>query len=443
MALPGGRLTRAALALLVCGISACGDSSGGSSSELIVEPQDETRTVGVNVAYGAVALTPLGSGDFLLVRTETEDDNPTDEDTGQQSIVTERFDADLASIGEGSVDAGPSPHFLSWVSACSSNGKIAASWTDFTPHKQLPFGITLDTQNVEAVRLDDDSNPLGSFTVNENLIGEQRQSHIACLSDGSLAITWTSQCIAVNRLGDISFALFTPEECNTEPVNGAYLQRFDANGDPEGPMQLVAGANQSDWSSSEPAIASLPHGRVLVVTGNLARVYDENGTTNDETAIPSGSYAPLLSCSHDRCTILTSGLSGPITATVVDPDDLSDAVEIEVKAPVVEIDEPEHTVTVEPQRPNLACDAAGTCLITWRLARESWFTDYGNTEELGIYAVAIDARSGRLGFEQLLVAAPLIGFNESTTVTTAVSDGKFVTARNTDGVVILDRVDVR
>jgi len=435
----GGRLKRWALSLALCTLGGCGDSGGGGggSTGLVVELLPETSTVGTNVTDDATALAALQDGDFLLLRAETDDPTPgNDEVADNYWIAAARFDRNLAPIGDESVIAGPSNQLHRWASACSSDGSIAVTWTDMTPFGQLPSGITLDTLNAFGTHLDGDLQPIAPSIISENTIGEQWLSHVACHPDESFVVAWLNRCGAVERRGN-TYIFFTPEECDSEPADGAYLQRFDRDDEPVGPMQQVAGGDYTQ----EPAIASLPDNRVLVVTDTLARIYDGIGDTEAETTITSGQRPPLAACTTDTCVVVTSSYSGPLIATLLDPDNLSDAVEVEVKASSFEVIDFDHDVTVFPDDATLACDSAGTCLITWRLVRESRDYDAIYHEELGIYAVALDADSGETGGEQVLIDAADLFSYESPLKTVAIGKGKFVSARN-NGEVVLNRIDV-
>jgi hypothetical protein len=75
--------------------------------------------------------------------------------------------------------------------------------------------------------------------------------------------------------------------------------------------------------------------------------------------------------------------------------------------------------------------------------REIYYSDTQESEELGMYAAALDSRSGKFGLEAELLDAASVAFNDTGPISVAVGDGEFVTARVTTGTVVLGRVNVR
>jgi hypothetical protein len=60
-----------------------------------------------------------------------------------------------------------------------------------------------------------------------------------------------------------------------------------------------------------------------------------------------------------------------------------------------------------------------------------------------MYAVALDSRTGALGPEAELLDAAAMAYNDTAPISIAVGDGEFVTARVTNGAVLLGRANVR
>lgn len=435
MASPGHRTATCALVILTLAISACGDSSDGGSRELIVEPLSEQYLLSEPVRWnrGSITLTSAEADDFLLARTEVPDN---------QSVTVSRFHADLTPVGLASVVPNGSSHSLSGPSLCAVDGRTGLSWGDTIPPEQMPLGINLDLGNVRAASFADGSSPPQSFEVNANTIGSQGRTRVACLSDGHLAILWVSTCQGVRKVSHNSYVSYEPPECATEPVDGLYLQVFSESGDPDRPMQLVLAREQNEYGFGAGAIAALPDDRILVVTGPVVRVYDRNGRILDEGTLPNPVNDPMLSCANSRCVAVMPQWAAVI-AVIIDPDNLANAFEVEIKASVVESDEPDRRVDVVPYEGSVSCDSSGICLVTWRLVREIYYSDTGESEELGMYAVALDSRSGKFGSEAELLDAASVAFNDTGPISVAVGDGEFVTARVTTGTVLLGRVNVR
>lgn len=435
MTSPGHRTATCALVILTLAISACGDSSDGGSPELIVEPLTEQSVLSEPVRWnrGSITLTSTETDDFLLARTEVPDD---------QSVTVDRFNADLTPVGLASVVSNGSSHTLSGPSLCAIADRTGLSWGDTTPLEQMPLGIILDLGNVRAASFPNGSSAPSSFAVNANTIGNQGRTRVACLSDGHLAVIWVSTCQGLRKVNHNSYVSYEPPECATEPVDGLYLQVFNESGDPDWPMQLVLARDRNEYGFGAGAIAALPGDRILVVTGPVVRVYDRNGQILDEATLPNPVNDPMLSCANDRCVAVMPQWSAVI-AVIIDPDNLSNAFEVEIKASVEESDEPDRRVDVVPYEGSVSCDSSGICLVTWRLVREIYYSDTQESEELGIYAVGLDSRTGKFGPEAELLDAASVAFNDSGPISVAVGDGEFVTARVTTGTVILGRVNVR
>lgn len=425
------RLILAAAFLLLNG---CGDG-GGSSPRFVVEPLTDELALSEPVRWnrGSIGLASVGDGEFLLARTEVPD---------RESVAVNRFDADLVAVGASAVVPNGASHNLKGPSLCATGNRVGLSWSDFIPGEQMPIGINLDLGNARVATFARDETAPSSAQANANVIGTQWGTAIACLSDEHVAVTWINQCTGLRKISHNAYASYDPPECATEPVDGLYLQVFDESGEPVSPMQLILARDPNEYGFGAGAIAALPSDRILVVTGPVVRVYNGNGEMLDEGTLPNPVSFPMLSCGNNRC-VAVMPLGRAVIAIIIDPDNLANAVEVEIKAIVEESDEPEQWVYVVPYEGSVSCDTRGICLVTWRLVRETYYSDTEAHEELGMYAVALDSRSGKFGPETELLDAASVAFNDTGPISVAVGDGEFVTARVTTGKVVLGRVNVR
>jgi hypothetical protein len=424
-----------ALLLLALAISACGDSNGGGSPGLIVEPLTDQSLLSEPVRWcrSAIGLASADGGGFLLARTEVPD---------AQSVTVDRFDADLVRANDPSIVQGGSPHYLTGPSLCAVNGRRVLSWTDTIPGEQMPIGVNLDLGNVRAANLPDGASTTQAFQVNANVIGSQFGARVACFTDGRFAILWVSICEGLRKIDHNSYASYEPEECANEPPDGLYLQVFNEIGEPDWPMKQVLARAPGEYGFGAGAIAALPDDRMLVVAGPFVRIYDRDGEVLDEGELPNAVSDPMLSCSNQRC-VAVMPLWSTVVAVVIDPDDLSRTFEREIKAAVEEINEPGRRVGIVPYEGSVSCASNGVCLVSWQLVRETWYSDYGDVESLGMYAVALDSRTGALGPEAELLDAAAMAYNDTAPISIAVGDGEFVTARVMNGAVLLGRANVR
>jgi hypothetical protein len=148
-------------------------------------------------------------------------------------------------------------------------------------------------------------------------------------------------------------------------------------------------------------LASLPNNRVALVSGTLIQVRDAKGDVARETSVANGPHDDgALDCPSGKdCLAAFSTDEIGVHALLFDPGTLAATVDIELEPSVQESED----VLVTPRHATAACDDRGRCLVVWQLQRETTYSDYIETETLGIYGRIVSARNGKLGPVALLV----------------------------------------
>jgi hypothetical protein len=419
------------LALCTAGLGCAGD---GDRNGLGVEAVGVAALVAPGYSGGrrGFALGESEDGTFLLVSVEDVCTGDDCDGVPSDRVVAARYDADLSQITGPLRLANASVDSRLFVAACGrSNGAFNAAWSNLN---RLVEGVNLDTANVEVVN-DSDGEP---FIANENTVGSQANPHVACLGGADLVVTWESTCTAVQRNGNV-FVHFTPDDCVSEPEDGLYFQLFDQDGNRKGPLEMVVRA--ADGIADEAGVAPLPDRRWLLAAGALLQVRDDTGAVIDEVMFDDGpGDDPLVSCSDDGICAVVWSAEG-VRARIVDAQAIAEAADVVVEEAVFGA-EPD-PVFVLPLEAGLACDPDGVCLVSWRSVREVSQGDVTVTEEMGVFARALDARTGTLGPETLLVAAEEVGFNGSAPALVSIGSGEFAAVRSLGDALSMQRVDVR
>jgi hypothetical protein len=140
-------------------------------------------------------------------------------------------------------------------------------------------------------------------------------------------------------------------------------------------------------------------------------------------------FRDTLACAAGRCVL------GGARTLVIDPEEPAQAQALDIKPTVQEAE----NIKVFADQPTTACDADGICLIVWLLLRETSFYDYSETDALGVLGRALDAVTGDLGGEALLVPTP--DYVQDTLLEN-ISPSEFVLALAVPGGIELRRLSV-
>lgn len=407
--------------------SGCGGSGGGGSQSVATE--GDAVVVGTNFRNGApiYTLTTAGNGDTLLVWPEGAGDTVT--------LTVRRFDANLDAYADDLVLEGPTTQMLAPVRACGrDDGSFSVAWSDITPVENMPDGVTLETGNVAAINVSKTGALSGVFQVNPNDLGGQFSSDAACLDNGNVVVAWAQLCEGVEKDGDAS-VWFVPEECASEPANGAYLRVIKYSGDPVAPVQDVYAANPP---ATRVWLAPLPDNKMALVSGTLIQVRDSKGKVIRQTSVADGPTSDgALDCPSGKdCLAAFSNDAVGVHALLFDPTTLSATVDIEIEPSVQE----SANVLVAPRGATAACDGRSRCLVVWQRQRETTYDDYIDLETLGIYGRIVNARNGKLGPVALLIDTDRAIDTRLRVVSN--DTGRFVLAYDPDDSVALQQIVV-
>jgi hypothetical protein len=406
-------------------VSACGGTGGGGAPSASPEGSAVIVQTSFRNQQAIFALTPVGDGDALLVWPEGAEEMVT--------LVARRFDAELDAYADDLAVEGPTEQFLFHVSACGrDDGSFSVAWSDVTPFTSMPDGVTLDAANAVAANVSKSGATSGVFRSNPNDLGGQFSAGVVCLGNGNVVAAWTQQCEAIEKDG-INAVPFIPAQCADEPADGAYLRVFKYSGD------TVAAVRTVDTAAA-PAprvwLAPLPESKFALVRGTLVQVRDAKGNVIRETTVADGPYYEgSLDCpSAAECVAAFANDAIGVHALLFDPRTLAATLDVEVEPSVHESAD----VLVAPRSATAACDDRGRCLVVWQLQRETTFSDYVETETLGIYGRVISARSGKVGPPELLVESDPQIDTELRLVAT--ETGSFVLAYELGGSIALQRL---
>ena len=349
---------------------------------------------------------------------------------GGTQIVAQVLDRTLAEVGDRVNVSGPSGRSLVQPAACRNSSAWVAAWSDIVPAELLPSGVTLDRTNVWASSSwSSGVSPATTDRVNLNVIGDQLDPEIACSSDGHRVITWSNSCVAVQRIGQ-GFFHFKPEECETEPADGAWLQAFDENGKTISEMSAI-----SSGVGRRAPVAAIDSGRFVVLAGSTIQVRSSNGELEEERMVEDVDFSTAsLSCAGRYCAASVTG--DLLRVWLIDAEALGSIATVTLAA----TSEPEPNHHLLPVDSDLACAPTGTCLATWLLRREITDNDVIFTESEGVYARAFDVRTGRLGPE-VRILDPMDA--EEGVIVASQGDGLFATARVSGDDIVLGQVEVR
>jgi hypothetical protein len=413
--------TLTGVALLVT--TGCGESDNAGGLIVAALP-GEARLAASLVIRSRQALA-LGAGNAEIATVW-----PAASIGGGTEIVAQVLGRHLEELGDRVNVSGPSERSLVQPTACRNPNAWVAAWSDIVPAELLPTGVTLDRTNVWASSSwSSGVSPATTDRVNPNVIGEQLDPEIACSSDGHHVVTWSNSCVAVQRIGQ-GFFHFKPEECETEPADGAWLQVFDENGNSIGEMSAI-----SSGVGRRAPVAAIDSGRFVVLAGSTIQVRSSNGELEEERMVEDVDFSTAsLSCAGRYCAAAVAG--DLLTAWLIDTTAL-DSIAIVTLATTSE-PQPNHQLI--PVESDLACAPTGTCMATWLLRREITDDDIILTESEGVYARALDARTGRLGPE-VRILDPANA--EEGVIVASQGDGLFATARVAGDDIVVGQVEVR
>ena len=386
-------LARLLASATLCAVGiGCGVFDDNGSSSLAVEPLGSQFTLACVSPNGSggVSVHATGDGGFALVIAEA--DGATD-----QSLVLHRFDTATETFAAPKRVLGPSADAFLGVHSCmSGDGSLVISWQSGRDLSNVFAGKFLDILDTHFVRVSGDAPaPEAVVQANVNTVGRQANSHLSCLRDGGVALTWQSRCTAVERIG-IAWVSFRPDECDSEPPEGLYLGRFGRDGLATESAQLVSPAGGSRVPR-EAAIAAISDGRFVVVAGKQVQVYGRDGLLQDTRSLLLGGQRddPELFCLGDISCVVKVGAG----AEIIDLGTPADTLTLTLKANSSEALPDGTTAQIVATRPDMACDDSGLCIGTWRLERDTQIYDVFETASLGVFARGFDARSRRLGEE--------------------------------------------
>lgn len=299
-------------------------------------------------------------------------------------------------------------------SACRANDGVAVVWTDYGD--ELAPGETSDDESNVVARLAwPDAEP--TRIVNDpHRLGQQDSRWVACLDDGETVHSWYSVCTAVKyRLGDDY--RFVPEACTGEPADGTYLRSLDAGGEPTGET-ISEGVPASFGTTAAGARDSF-----VLLSGTTLQAWRSSRLVEQVDDAGISGWQASMTCVGHHCVAAAGG-----DLLLFDSTNLASRVRIAFQ----ETSEPAEDVTVGASDPYVACDAEGTCVVTWVLLRETVDYDVIYTEWLSVRARAFDLESGRMGEPIEIAVPPDETFYESGAKVVAVGRGRFLVVRIPD-----------
>lgn len=215
-----------------------GEKFGG---EFLVN--SETR-----MGQGFPATAALVNGGFVVVWADSSE---TGDDTSQEGIRAQRFDADGNRLGnEFQVNATTAKAQFSPEVATLADGRFVVAWTDRSETGGDKSGAAIRAQIFKANGARDG----GEFLVNSTTHDDQIEAAITALADGRFVIAW--------------------KDLSKDSNAAVRAQAFDVDGGKSGEEFLVSAVSVNFQEGS--TLAGLPDGRLIALWADRGR-----GTNSD------------------------------------------------------------------------------------------------------------------------------------------------------------------